>query len=92
MDGGGPGSKTRIVKLGTDDSSVEIASKTSLTLAAGEGVRVETLGGGGFGPPSERENELIRNDILDGKTTRGAAEEVYGRERVKQAMSDNSSD
>ena len=83
---------TRVVRLGTDGSRIKTASKTTLTLAAGECVRVETLGGGGYGPPSERAPELIRNDILDGKITRGAADSDYGRERVVQALSDNSSD
>ncbi len=92
MDGGGPGSTTRIVKLGTDGRSAEIASKTSLTLAAGEGVRVETLGGGGFGSPSERSLALIRDDILDDKTTVSAAETDYGPERVDEALRGAGSD
>jgi N-methylhydantoinase B len=45
---------------------------------AGEIVRVVTTGGGGWGDPLEREPELVRHDVIDGKVSPEAAREHYG--------------
>src|SRR5207245_2265147 len=45
---------------------------------AGEVVRVVTTGGGGWGDPLEREPELVRRDVIEGKVSRAAAREDYG--------------
>ncbi|OGQ84038.1 MAG: hypothetical protein A3F90_14710 [Deltaproteobacteria bacterium RIFCSPLOWO2_12_FULL_60_19] len=37
-----------------------------------------TGGGGGVGPPLEREPEKVREDVLDGFITIGSAREIYG--------------
>jgi N-methylhydantoinase B len=47
-------------------------------IAAGELVRIETTGGGGWGDPLERDPELVRTDVLHGKVSRSAAESRYG--------------
>lgn len=86
IDGGGAGSVTRVRRRGRDGALTELASKTSLTLAAGEAVRVETLGGGGFGPPAERDPAALARDLADGKVSREAAERDYGAARVRQAL------
>src|SRR5207244_11551238 len=36
---------------------------------AGEVVRVVTTGGGGWGDPLEREPELVRRDVIEGKVS-----------------------
>lgn len=46
-------------------------------LARGDLVIVETQGGGGFGPPGERDVDLIRRDLRDGKLTGEQAAAAY---------------
>jgi N-methylhydantoinase B len=40
-------------------------------------VSLETAGGGGWGPPAERDPALVLRDVLDGKVSVEAAREVY---------------
>lgn len=47
-------------------------------LAAGEVMRVVTTGGGGWGDPLEREPELVRRDVGQGKVSRASARADYG--------------
>ena len=49
----------------------------NLSLARGTRFRVHTGGGGGYGPPEERDPLRVREDILDGYVTREAANEEY---------------
>jgi N-methylhydantoinase B len=53
-----------------------------LTLAepmrAGEIVRIQTTGGGGWGDPLERDPDAVLRDVIDGKVSRLAAEHDYG--------------
>lgn len=57
-----------------------------LPLKAGESIRIETPGGGGFGMCSDRSLDEIARDLRDGVTTQSAAEDDYGTERVAAAM------
>jgi len=41
-------------------------------------VRIMTGGGGGFGPPAEREPEAVRRDVREGYVTAEAARRDYG--------------
>ena len=43
-------------------------------------IRVETCGGGGYGPPWERDPELVLGDVLEEKISVERAREVYGVE------------
>lgn len=49
-------------------------------LRRGDVVRTMTGGGGGFGPPGERDPELVRADVRDGHVSREAAQALYGME------------
>jgi len=49
-----------------------------LALEAGDVVRVETGGGGGYGSPAERALELVQRDVERGYISRQAAEMDYG--------------
>jgi N-methylhydantoinase B len=51
---------------------------TNLTIEAGDTMQLETAGGGGWGLPLERDVELVRDDLIDGKISRQAAVEIYG--------------
>ncbi|SDX33103.1 hydantoinase B/oxoprolinase family protein [Roseicitreum antarcticum] len=83
--GGLTGSTTHIIHY-TATTRTELPSKCSRTLAAGDRLRIETLGGGGFGPMSERADTAIATDILDGKVTLSAAEQHYGTERIAACL------
>jgi N-methylhydantoinase B len=47
-------------------------------IAAGEIVRIETTGGGGWGDPLDRDPELVALDVLQGKVSERAARDEYG--------------
>jgi N-methylhydantoinase B len=55
-----------------------ISSKSTHDLDAGDAVRIETPGGGGYGDPSTRPADAIRTDLERGKLTAEAARERYG--------------
>jgi N-methylhydantoinase B len=62
--GGGDGATAHLIRNGEE----ELSSKTaSLVLAAGETIRIETGGGGGFGDPGERDPAALAADLRDGK-------------------------
>ena len=85
--GGKSSNVTRIMRNPSADNAEILHSKASgLTLAAGEIIRVETLGGGGFGDPSERALSAIAQDLREEKISLAAAERDYGAERVAAAL------
>jgi N-methylhydantoinase B len=68
--GGMPGGTARLVRNIGTASEEALSSKTaSIVLAAGETVRIETGGGGGFGEPSERDLASVAADLRDGKVS-----------------------
>jgi N-methylhydantoinase B len=61
-----------------DGSREEIPSKLATRLAKGDRLIVETAGGGGFGPPAERDPAALAEDRADGKVSPEAARRCYG--------------
>jgi N-methylhydantoinase B len=55
-----------------------LAAKTTLDLEAGDTISYRTCGGGGYGPPAEREPERVARDVREGKVSAARAQEVYG--------------
>ena len=85
--GGRASNVTRILRnSGTEDEEILHSKAAGLTLAAGEIIRVETLGGGGYGNPSERAIELVARDLREGKVSETAARHDYGAEKVNSAL------
>jgi N-methylhydantoinase B len=85
--GGKASNTTRIRRNPGTAREEELHSKANgLVLAAGEVIRVETLGGGGYGDPGERSPAAIAQDLREEKITRAAAERDYGAERVAKAV------
>ena len=85
--GGKASNTTRITRNpGTEREEVLHSKASGLTLQAGETIRVETLGAGGWGDPQERPLELLRADLREGKVSRAAAERDYGLEMVRMAL------
>ncbi|MCW5729507.1 MAG: hydantoinase B/oxoprolinase family protein [Alphaproteobacteria bacterium] len=78
--GGGP-AMTNVFTYETDAGPRHppMASKmVGIRLRQGQRVRLETPGGGGYGPAREREPERVAEDVRLGYVTREAAERDYG--------------
>jgi N-methylhydantoinase B len=56
-----------------------ISKGENIPLHPGDVVCLRTPGGGGYGPPSERDPRLVRRDVDDGYLTETEASELYGR-------------
>jgi N-methylhydantoinase B len=79
--GGANGALNRFTAVRTDGSeqTPPMASKwVGVKLARGDRVRLETPGGGGYGPADKRPSMAITKDIENGYVTRDAAVESYG--------------
>ena len=74
-DGGAAGASGR-VRIGQEGS--ELPGKGVVRVPAGQTLIFETPGGGGFGPPSERDPEALQQDLNEGLITEAAAREIYG--------------
>jgi N-methylhydantoinase B len=69
------------VEITSPDGSVRgVRKATQHPIAKGEMVRIMTGGGGGWGPPSERDPEAIRRDVQEGYVSAAAARRDYGVE------------
>ena len=85
--GGKPSSVTRAIRNpGTPQAEVLHSKASGLVLQAGETVRIETLGGGGWGDPAERAPEALARDLREGKVTPAAARRDYGEAVVARAL------
>lgn len=54
-----------------------LGSKTTLELVPGDVISIRTCGGGGYGPPEERETERVLRDVMEGKVSVERAREIY---------------
>ncbi len=85
--GGGKGAVARIIRDKGAEGEVQIpANQPRLILAAGQSVRVETPGGGGFGEARLRPAAALAADLRGGKVTPEATQALYGADRVAEAM------
>jgi N-methylhydantoinase B len=64
-----------------------LGSKVTVELMPGDVISVRTCGGGGYGPPAEREPARVLRDVLEGKVSLARARDIY-----KVAISDRSID
>jgi N-methylhydantoinase B len=77
--GGRPGRRARLLKRAADGSETVLDSKpAAMRLVAGESIRIETCGGGGYGAPEGRRPDDLERDVLDGKVSRAAMLAEYG--------------
>ncbi len=60
-----------------DGVETKLSSKTTLDLVPGDVISVRTCGGGGYGPPTERDPERVLRDVLQGKVSAERAREIY---------------
>jgi N-methylhydantoinase B len=72
-DGGGLGMPGRVSLL----SGRPIRAKGRQTVPEGDLIRLELPGGGGFGPPAERDPDQVAADVADGLYSHDIAERDY---------------
>lgn len=77
--GGEPGALNRFCwQTESGEASPPLASKiTDVGVRQGQRVRLETPGGGGFGPPTDRDPGAVGRDVRLGYVSRHAAQEIY---------------
>jgi N-methylhydantoinase B len=60
-----------------DGRETRLGSKTTIELVPGDVISVRTCGGGGYGPPEERDPQRVLRDVLEGKVGVARARDVY---------------
>jgi N-methylhydantoinase B len=79
LEGGEPGGgSSTVVRGGGRERLLPPMPMEAVALRRDDVVEHVAAGGGGFGPPCEREPELVLEDVLDEKVSAGAAAERYG--------------
>jgi N-methylhydantoinase B len=76
--GGHDGSRSRQYKLDGDGNEIEIPQFGRIAFKEGEMMCSFSCGGGGYGPPVERDAEAVRHDVAMGFVSRERAAEIYG--------------
>ena len=76
--GGLDGAVNGVEITSPDGSLRHVRKATQHPIAAGEIVRLLTGGGGGWGPPAERDREAVRRDVAEGYVSAEAARRDYG--------------
>jgi len=76
--GGGNGSAFRMTLAGNSGKPRNIPPVSAAQeFKPGDLIRIETPGGGGWGPPAERDPAAVRRDVLRGLVSRKMAKKVY---------------
>ncbi len=76
--GGGDGARAHQHKLDSCGNQVAVPNCGRVTLNDGEMIVSYSCGGGGYGPPTERDPEIVRRDVSEGFVSVERAREVYG--------------
>ena len=74
--GGQDGLKASYI-LNPDGEAEVLSSKVTLQLKPGETVSYRTCGGGGYGPPEERDPDLVLRDVRERKVDADRARKIY---------------
>jgi N-methylhydantoinase B len=75
---GGRDGKPAEYLLIRDGVETILAAKGTFEVQAGDVVSYRTCGGGGYGPPEQRDRDAVVRDVREGKVSRTRAREVYG--------------
>ncbi|HZQ64633.1 MAG TPA: hydantoinase B/oxoprolinase family protein [Gaiellaceae bacterium] len=76
--GGGDGALSRQFKRRRDGTLEEAPAAGAVVLEPGETIVSMSAGGGGYGPPRERDPDRVRRDVAEGWISAERAREVYG--------------
>jgi N-methylhydantoinase B len=77
LNGGLPGASGH-VEVETKAGRQTMQKVSQFAMEPGDRVYIHTGSGGGFGPPTEREPDAVRRDVIQGYISRTHAENVYG--------------
>jgi len=75
--GGEPGRPANYL-INPDTDPTPVGSKSTTALEPDDVASVQTPGGGGYGPPADRDPGAVLSDVLDEKVSREAARDDYG--------------
>jgi N-methylhydantoinase B len=75
--GGEAGQRAHYV-LNPDTNPEILSSKTTISLAAGDIVSIQTTGGGGYGSPFVRDEAAVLRDVVERRVSPERAAEHYG--------------
>ena len=75
---GGRSGKTARYVLISENGETDLPSKATVQLEAGQSVRLESCGGGGYGSPYERDPEQVLADVRQEKISPLRARDEYG--------------
>jgi len=78
LEGGESPPACRYQIVDSDGSIHKVPAKIVQPISEGQTLHYWSTGGGGYGPPTERDPELVFEDVLDGRVSLEAAEHVYG--------------
>ncbi|MFI5011615.1 MAG: hydantoinase B/oxoprolinase family protein [Hyphomicrobiales bacterium] len=76
--GGGPGGRSKLALNG----STPVPGKGRVLLRRGDRLSLDYAGGGGYGPPSDRDAAAVAADLRDGYISQDAAREIYRQNGV----------
>jgi N-methylhydantoinase B len=76
--GGLPGGPSRHLTRDREGNTRELPAIALAELQDGERIICVTCGGGGYGPPHERDPERVRHDVIEGYVSLARARDVYG--------------
>ena len=75
--GGHPGERAHYVLNPNTDDETELGSKVTVQLKEDDVVSYRTCGGGGYGPPEERDPQDVLRDVRYGKVNVERARQIY---------------
>ncbi|PYN72036.1 MAG: 5-oxoprolinase [Candidatus Rokuibacteriota bacterium] len=78
LHGGRAAGRARAFIVRQDGRREDVPSKRMIVLHPGDQLWEYVAGGGGYGSPLERDPDLVREDVLDGKVSADVARDVYG--------------
>ncbi len=78
VQGGQPAPTCRWQLVREDGTSENLPAKHLLSISEGQALNYWSTGGGGYGPPWQRDPERVLADVLDGRVTAESAREHYG--------------
>jgi N-methylhydantoinase B len=76
--GGQPAAPARFELTDADGNLLQMGSKATKKVAKGDTIITMTSGGGGWGPPDERDPERVRWDVIEGLVSVERAKSEYG--------------
>jgi N-methylhydantoinase B len=76
VEGGEPAGTAEYVLIRNGTETL-LGSKSTVELEAGDTISVRTCGGGGYGPPAERDPGRVLRDVREGRVSRERARDIY---------------